>query len=143
MNKSFEPQPNPPGRETDPGSRAVLFTGASIIFSCIFTGYGVMTLASGKANVWGIALALVAVTYGLYGLAILVYAYQKRGRKPVLAIQIGAVGFLIAYVFIVTMNSPMVSSLGTGLLVAIGLWCNWIAVVKIVKKPPTAVTRKV
>ncbi len=141
MNKPSEQQPNPPRLETDPGSRAFLFIGASIIFSFIFTGYGVITLASGKASVWGIALALITVIYGLYGLAIVAYAYQKGGRKPVIAIQIGAVGFLIAYVFIVIMNSLIVSGLGIGFL-AIGLWCNWIAVVKTVKKSPTAVTRK-
>ena len=99
-------------------------------------------MASVKASVWGIALALLAVIYGLYGLAVVAYAYQKGGRKPVIVIQIGAVSFLITYVFIVTMSSLTVSGLGFGLLGAIGLWCNWIAVVKIVKKHPTAVTRK-
>jgi len=101
-----------------------------------------MNLVIGKADILIAALALITAIYGLYGLAVVVYAYQKGGRTPVFAIQVGAVSFLFAYVVIVSMNPIVVSGLGNGLIVAIGIWCNWIAVIKIVKKSPTSTTRK-
>jgi len=134
MNKSSEQRPNPSWRDTNPGNRVSLFTVASILFSFIFIGYGVMNLVIGKADILIAALALITAIYGLYGLAVVVYAYQKGGRTPVFAIQVGAVSFLFAYVVIVSMNPIVVSGLGNGLIVAIGIWCNWIAVIKIVKK---------
>src|SRR6056297_1040029 len=136
MNKSSEQRPNPSWRDTNPGNRVSLFTVASILFSFIFIGYGVMNLVIGKADILIAALALITAIYGLYGLAVVVYAYQKGGRTPVFAIQVGAVSFLFAYVVIVSMNPIVVSGLGNGLIVAIGIWCNWIAVIKIVKKSP-------
>ena len=142
MNKSSEQRPNPSWRDTNPGNRVSLFTVASILFSFIFIGYGVMNLVIGKADILIAALALITAIYGLYGLAVVVYAYQKGGRTPVFAIQVGAVSFLFAYVVIVSMNPIVVSGLGNGLIVAIGIWCNWIAVIKIVKKSPTSTTRK-
>ena len=101
-----------------------------------------MNLVIGKADILIAALALITAIYGLYGLAVVVYAYQKGGRTPVFAIQVGAVSFLFAYVVIVSMNPIVVSGLGNGLIVAIGIWCNWIAVIKIVKKSPNSTTRK-
>jgi len=134
MKKYSDKQPNPPDRDTNPGSRSSLFTGASIIVSFIFIAYGTISLATIEANTWRLTLALIMTLYGLYSLAIVAYAHKKRGRRPVIAIQIGATVFLVAYVFIVVVDSMIVSGVGTIILVAFGLWCNWIAVIKIVSK---------
>jgi len=130
-------QPNPPKREINTDSRSSLFTVASIIISLSFIAYGVVTLSTGDTNGWSMALALATGIYGFYSLAVVAYAYKRRGRGPVMAIQFGAAAFLIAFIFILSMNSLIAFGLTGGFFVCIGIWCNWIAVVKIVKQPLT------
>ena len=132
MSAPDQKRPNPPIPERRPGRGAQLFTILSGIVSLLFIFYGVvLLLAAGGAGLIG----LLTFLYGFLGLVLLGCAHRYRARWCITACTVSAVIYLLFYVG--ALSAGIQTGLGVAgiLLVAIGLWCNWFAVNRVVRQP--------
>lgn len=129
---SYQQRPNPPRPERRPGRGAQLFTILSGIVSLLFIFYGVtLLLAASGAGLLG-ALTFL---YGFMSLALLGCAHRYRARWCLVICLVGAIIYLLAYVG--ALSAGVATGLGVGgiLAVALGLWCNWFALNRILRQP--------
>lgn len=126
-------QPNPPIPERHPGRGALPVSFFSVLVSLLFIIYGLYILAAIDGPSMLIAFAVVALLYGLLGLVILAYAYKSRAAGCVTAIMVSAVSCLGVYVLALASGVLTGLQLSGFFLLALALWCNWLAVVKVVK----------
>lgn len=133
--KNARRRPNPPGREPDPGQGATAFAILSVFTSFAFVYHGVSVLSSGQAPRVQAAFAAATLIYGLLNLAVLSAAHAARTGWCITASQVIAVcylGIFVVDVFADGLKSGL--ELGGIVLVGLVLWCNWMAVTKVVKQ---------
>jgi len=125
--------PNPPTPERHPGRGALPVSIFSMLVSLLFLIYGSYILVAIDGLNMLMAFAVVAILYGLLGLVILAYAYKSRAAWCVTAIMVSAVSCLGVYVLALASGVLTGLQLSGFFLLALALWCNWFAVVKVVK----------
>jgi len=125
--------PNPPAPESRPGRGALPVSIFSLLISLLFVLYGIYILTAVDGPNMLIAFAVAAILYGLLGLVILACAYKIRSSWCVIAIIASAVGWLGVYVLALASGVLTGLQLSGFFLLALALWCNWFAVVKVVK----------
>ena len=131
--KEHHEKPNPPLPEEHPGRGALPFSLFSILVSLLFIIYGSYLLIAINSSVLLMAFAVLSIFYGLSGLLILVCAYKLRAPGCITAIMISAVSFLVVYIIALSSGVLIGLQLSGFFLLAFALWCNWLAVVKVVK----------
>ena len=120
--------PNPPAPNSKPGRGALPFTFLSAIVSLLFIFYGVSLL---PPTLFGIGTSV----YGVLNLLVLGCAYLYRARWCVTVIQLAAAGYLLLYVLALATGWETGLGISGILVVALGLWCNWFAITKVIRKP--------
>jgi hypothetical protein len=113
-----------------------LFIIFSILTSFGFIFYGMSVINSPSTPKWATTFAIVVAGYGLGNIAILSLAWNSREKWAI------AVNKLIALCFIgvVVMDTFKTGYKGglqiVGILgLAVVLWCNWLAIKKVVERP--------
>ena len=125
--------PNPPVPERHPGSGALPVSIISMLFSLLFIIYGSYVLARFAGRGLLTVFAIVIISYGLSGLVILACAYLYRTSWCVMAMVVSAVICLGVYVLALAAGVLTGLQLSGFFLLALALWCNWFAVVKVVR----------
>ena len=125
--------PNPPAPEIHPGRGGLSISIFSVLFSLLFCSYGLSFLVPIDGTNMQMVFALLTILYGLLGLVILACAYQYRASWCVTAIMVSAVSYLVIYVLALARGALTGLQLSGFYLLALALWCNWLAVVKLVK----------
>lgn len=126
-------EPNPPAPDRHPGRGALPASIFSIFTSLLFISYGLYTLTAIDGPKMLMVFAVAVILYGLLGLVILACAYKNRSSWCVIAIIASAVSCLCIYILALASGVLTGLQLSGFFLLALALWCNWFAVVKVVK----------
>lgn len=133
--QNLKAQPNPPKKDRTPAQNASLFSTLSIVVCLLVLGYGGYFLISDNAFGWVTGFGSMSIIYAILALGALVCAYRSGTRSCVVLSQVSGAVYLLVYVLVV------IAGVNTGfgpfgiLLVGLLVWCNWIAVNRVVRRP--------
>jgi hypothetical protein len=124
---------NPPGPEKHPGRGALVVSLFSVLVSLLFILYGAYIIVTTDGAAMLAGFAVMTILYGVLALVILASAYKFRAVWHITATMISAVSYMLVYVVALVSGVLTGVQLSGFFLVALALWCNWLAVVKVVK----------
>lgn len=132
---NLQKRPNPPVPDQHPGQNALPFTLLSVVVCLAFIGYGLWLLTGVGSAAWLAAFGGLTAAYGALSLFLLACAYRRRAAWCIMTSQVSAVAYLLAYTLLLAAGHPPALGPAGILVAALGLWCNWLAVCRVVRKP--------
>ena len=132
--ENIRKQPNPPARDQRRGTSAGLSTVLSVLVAVLLIVYGIALLAVGGNDPLQIVFGCVTIGYALLALGALICAVRTATVSCVRLTQAGAIFYLFAYVIVLVIGVNTLLGPSGILLIALALWCNWIAVHKLIRQ---------
>ncbi|MEJ2470833.1 MAG: hypothetical protein P8Y91_10095 [Desulfuromonadales bacterium] len=132
--ENIRKQPNPPARDQRRGASSGIFTVLSVLVALLLIIYGITLLAAGGNNPLQIVFGCVTIGYALLALGALLCAVRTATVACVRLTQAGAIFYLLFYVLVLVIGVNTLFGPSGILLVALALWCNWIAVHKLIRQ---------